>query len=65
MDLLCGRDGKNSLAKDFLDDVARSPKRIVWIKSTTQSTHRLIAQFRKRVGFSYQDYYEQRWNLTP
>ena len=45
------------LPKDFLDDVACSPKRIVWInRQLNQLT--ADAQFRKKVGFSYLDYYD-------
>ena len=45
------------LPKDFLDDVAASPKRIVWInRQLNQLT--TDAQFRKKVGFSYLDYYD-------
>jgi uncharacterized protein YdaL len=45
------------LPKDFLEDVARSPKRIVWInRQLNQLT--ADAQFRNKIGFSYLDYYD-------
>ena len=48
---------KPQLSKDFLGDLAGSPKRIVWIN---RHINKLTedAQFRKRVGFSYVDYYD-------